>query len=512
MRTYACLTITLLVAVTLAICLMPVTYAQDTAKSSNDDLLRRFDDLDDLHQYFDKHIKGLSSSEEMIGFKAGYKEHLPKLPQELHQKLTGRFFDIISQNENLDRLRATLKGIKKTRDEGFDLRLLDKPYIEFFVIENEYLKDVEDITKHLMHPERYTSQPAFSVNFYGGDYPNIHPTGLVSPTPLRNLKERFSRKHTSGFDEGESLGEQDAQIPILDIGILVDVVKAEIRRKADFENDQVTTTQELLINYYIVDARGEKLNWVKDSRTHSRPLEGDNPDNLSAGFEYIISHFIDDSKAKPEETDWDKLLTKIDRDERIAAGLVDFETGEKMAEAVSVVHIIDKGSGFYICENQVLTNRHVVEDSVKVKIENHDGSKEFIGVVSGSDVRRDLALLETEQSGTPMPFHNSESLNTGSSVEAIGYPVAGGLSRTQGIISRFPLFPRGEAPDLRVVQTDAEIDSGNSGGPLVLQDSRRVVGVNTWTRRNHSLSVDYREVLDFLRQQGVEIKDGVCQE
>lgn len=156
---------------------------------------------------------------------------------------------------------------------------------------------------------------------------------------------------------------------------------------------------------------------------------------------------------------------------------------EGAAPAVPVV-IADAdalGSAFLLDdERHLLTNEHVVGDAEQVELEYTDGSSSTARVL-GTDPSSDLAVLEAESvpAGTrPLSLGRSASLRVGTGVVAIGNPFGLERSATSGIVSATERVIR--APDRfaiqNAIQTDAAINVGNSGGPLL--DLRgRVVGV-----------------------------------
>ncbi len=137
------------------------------------------------------------------------------------------------------------------------------------------------------------------------------------------------------------------------------------------------------------------------------------------------------------------------------------------------------GSGFIIDkEGFILTNNHVVEksDEIKVKLANE---KEFEAKVIGRDPKTDLALIriETDEPLTPLSLGNSEALEVGDWVVAIGNPFGLGHTVTAGIVSaKYRQIGAGAYDNF--IQTDASINPGNSGGPL-LNTQGKVVGINS---------------------------------
>lgn len=137
------------------------------------------------------------------------------------------------------------------------------------------------------------------------------------------------------------------------------------------------------------------------------------------------------------------------------------------------------GSGVIIdADGHVLTNNHVVEDAQEVKVRLADG-RELQARVVGVDPATDLALLRVQGDDlTPATFGDSSALEVGDWVLAIGNPF--GLPRTvsAGIVSAIGRADMGIVDYENFIQTDAAVNPGSSGGPLVdLQG--RVVGINT---------------------------------
>ena len=136
------------------------------------------------------------------------------------------------------------------------------------------------------------------------------------------------------------------------------------------------------------------------------------------------------------------------------------------------------GSGFIIdADGLVVTNAHVVERFESVNVALADGS-EYTGSVLGVDEIVDLALVRLQSSDQfdAMRMGNSDSIQVGDDVIALGFPLRYELGRsptvTRGIISSKRI-----AGGVEELQTDAAINPGNSGGPLVDRHGS-VIGVN----------------------------------
>ena len=146
------------------------------------------------------------------------------------------------------------------------------------------------------------------------------------------------------------------------------------------------------------------------------------------------------------------------------------------------------GSGFLVHPaGYLVTNAHVVEAATTVEVRLATGRR-LAGRVVGRDGRVDLALVKVESGEAlpVLPLGDSERLRVGELVLALGHPF--GLEQTVslGIVSRkgAPLLVA--APGFDFIQTDAAVNPGNSGGPLVNM-AGQVVGVNTMAARNGSI-------------------------
>ena len=143
------------------------------------------------------------------------------------------------------------------------------------------------------------------------------------------------------------------------------------------------------------------------------------------------------------------------------------------------------GSGFvYDVSGHIITNNHVVEYSQKTTVTFLDGTS-YNAEIIGTDPYTDLAVIKVDVNPSllhPLPLGDSSTLRVGEQVAAIGNPFGLSGSMTSGIVSQLGrlLSTPGTAsfsiPD--VIQTDAAVNPGNSGGPL-LNMKGQVIGINT---------------------------------
>lgn len=189
-------------------------------------------------------------------------------------------------------------------------------------------------------------------------------------------------------------------------------------------------------------------------------------------------------------------------------GMQDEEPADQIGQAL--------GSGFLIdAEGRILTNNHVIEDAVEVRVKLSDG-RDYSADVVGGDPDTDVALIQIHADGQPFPFAElgkSADLRVGDWVLALGNPLSLNFTVTAGIVSaknRTNILHDTYALE-SFIQTDAAINPGNSGGPLV--DLRgRVIGINTaiesqtgfYSGASFAIPIDLaRKVASDLAQFGV---------
>ncbi|MDB5420126.1 MAG: trypsin [Brevundimonas sp.] len=140
---------------------------------------------------------------------------------------------------------------------------------------------------------------------------------------------------------------------------------------------------------------------------------------------------------------------------------------------------LQSGSGVIIDarEGIIVTNNHVVDGGTKYTVDMTDG-RLFDAVLIGTDKATDVAVLKITASGlSQVEMVDSDTLRTGDLAFAVGYPLGLDQTLTMGVISGLGRSGLGDAVE-DYIQTDAAVNSGNSGGPLL--DSRgRLIGINT---------------------------------
>ena len=174
------------------------------------------------------------------------------------------------------------------------------------------------------------------------------------------------------------------------------------------------------------------------------------------------------------------------------------------------------GTGVVVTSNgEILTNAHVVDGASEVRVRFAGDTEPVDATVLASDVGNDLALLKVDANDlVAATFAKPGSVRVGDEVVAIGYALAldGGPSVTTGIVSALQRTIFTDSGALNsLIQTDAAISSGNSGGPLANMRGE-VVGINTAVARgdttssanNIGFAISVDEVLSVLEQLRVQ--------
>jgi serine protease Do len=159
------------------------------------------------------------------------------------------------------------------------------------------------------------------------------------------------------------------------------------------------------------------------------------------------------------------------------------------------------GSGVIVgADGLIVTNHHVIEDADEIMVVLSD-RREFRAELIGADEAADLAILDIEADGLPaLPIGDSDLLEVGDLVLAIGNPFGIGQTVTSGIVSAIARSTPDGASDLSFIQTDAAINPGNSGGALVTLDGA-LVGINTaiFTRGGGSIGIGFAIPVNLVK-------------
>ena len=188
----------------------------------------------------------------------------------------------------------------------------------------------------------------------------------------------------------------------------------------------------------------------------------------------------------------------------MAASAIGFNA-ETVYESVFVIYSGNAlGSGFSIGKNCIITNAHVIEDISDVTVQTFDGD-EFIARVLDMDEDKDIAVLVVEKELSYLPVADIDETSIGSDVYAIGAPQSLSYTLTKGVLSA----KERAVGDYTYLQTDAAINQGNSGGPL-LNDKGEVLGVNSMKLMDSEgigLAIPITRVCEYLQSLDVPLDD-----
>lgn len=241
---------------------------------------------------------------------------------------------------------------------------------------------------------------------------------------------------------------------------------------------------------------------------------------VTVNLSELLDHYSANSAKFKKYASLDILRKDVIKNRNVAVSAVkEDEYGfdkrdDKRFESVVVVKSASSlGTGFYVTDDVVLTNYHVVEEQKFIELKKYDKVETF-GKVMAKDVRLDLALIKVQDRGQPVRFFRDKKVKIGDTVEAIGHPHGQEFTLTRGVIStvrEHTTIMGVQGKPVLFIQTDAPVNPGNSGGPLFLGDL--VVGVNDWgvskqLAEGLNFSIHYSEVFKFLDDNGVAYRKG----
>ncbi len=187
----------------------------------------------------------------------------------------------------------------------------------------------------------------------------------------------------------------------------------------------------------------------------------------------------------------------------LSVSAIGFKAEEKYNSVFVVTSGNSLGSGFAIGENCIVTNAHVIGNSNKIILTTYSGETHSAFLV-GMDEDKDIAVLGVKDvKFTQLKFDDYTTMNTGDDVYAIGAPKSMAYTLTKGVISA----KERKIGNHTFIQTDAAINEGNSGGPL-LNDAGNVIGINTLKMSDSEgigLAIPSTTVIDYLKSLNIEI-------
>lgn len=184
---------------------------------------------------------------------------------------------------------------------------------------------------------------------------------------------------------------------------------------------------------------------------------------------------------------------------------IEFSAEEKYESVFIICSGNALGSGFALGSNCIVTNAHVIQNPRSVRVWSYDGTERDAQVV-GMDEDQDIAVLVVSNAQFPvLSVADPGDMRTGDDVYAIGAPKSMAYTLTKGVISA----KERQIGRYSYIQTDAPINEGNSGGPL-LNAAGQVIGMNTLKMNDSEgigLAIPITRVCDYLTGLGIGLDE-----
>jgi len=174
-----------------------------------------------------------------------------------------------------------------------------------------------------------------------------------------------------------------------------------------------------------------------------------------------------------QKTDIDEQLEILKNKENDFSEIIE----RSIKKVVNIKSTHSAGAGFFIdSRGYIVANYHILNEDTNVEVQTYDGQI-YDAEIIGQDIETDLLLLKIPGVYDKLELANSENIELGEKVIAIGNPLGLSFTVTEGIVSG---LEREGMNGLNVyVQTDVTLNPGNSGGPLINEDGK-VIGINNF--------------------------------
>jgi Do/DeqQ family serine protease len=266
-----------------------------------------------------------------------------------------------------------------------------------------------------------------------------------------------------------------------------------------------TVTVLLAIWFVLITLKPEWLQRPSEWTTGPVPIL--QAPSVAAGSASVGSLSTAAKKASPSVVSINTASRKSDHSERMRDPWFRYFFGDQDEDSPNM----GLGSGVIVSpEGYILTNNHVVDAADEITVVLNDGRRTQARLV-GTDPDTDLAVLKIKLDNLPvMVMSNSEQLQVGDIVLAIGNPFGVGQTVTSGIVSALGRSQLGINTFENFIQTDAAINPGNSGGALV-DVQGNLLGINTaiYSRSGGSMGIGFAIPVSTARQvlEGI-VKNG----
>jgi len=398
----------------------------------------------------------------------GYKQALNPEWDVLQVELQQANMEIMTSNNRLD---TSSGNIYKVLGNSIANLLTESK-------QNKAKQKIEDLKTKFRETPRYVDEPVYGEYAFQRAEMEVIKTGtvqyyVIDQRTKRYLSDFFDVHSQEFFTVAYGLSDTDPNLETLkNTNVTEEAVDA-------FESEPVTVKlSELLDHYSGNKAKTKRYSSIAQIRR-----------------DVVKNRNVMLASAKKKEFGFDK------------------QKDRRFESVVVVKTATGLGTGFYVTDDIVLTNYHVVEEQKFVELEKWGGLETF-GKVIAKDVRLDLALVKVQDRGAPVVFYGKKQLNLAETVEAIGHPLGNKFTLTRGVIStlrKHESIMRVKGKPVMFIQTDTPVNAGNSGGPLFL--GNYVIGVNDWGVNKNiaeglNFSIHYSEVFNFLDDNKIAFKKG----
>ena len=188
-----------------------------------------------------------------------------------------------------------------------------------------------------------------------------------------------------------------------------------------------------------------------------------------------------------------------------SAFAIGFDAEEKYNAVFVVTSGNSLGSGFAIGENCIVTNAHVLGSPEHIVLTTYSG-EQYNAVLVGMDETLDVAVVSVlDAKFDYLKIQDYKAMDTGDDVYAVGAPKSMAYTLTKGVISSKEREISGQT----YIQTDAAVNEGNSGGPL-MNDKGDVIGINTLKMSDSEgigLAIPMNVVCNFVKSLGIKVDE-----
>lgn len=269
----------------------------------------------------------------------------------------------------------------------------------------------------------------------------------------------------------------------------------------------------VLTNFLILFYLNYKIGHLNNNLTKNEEKNQERFNLIESKLDFLEENFNDSVislENKIGGVEDELLRSKLDLQQEIS--LIKAKTStdfskiiENSLEAIVTIKTnVGSGTGFIITnEGYVVTNAHVLEYAKYADAITSDSERKTMSLI-GYDNKLDLALLKISGEYNPLEFEDSDNVKVGEKVIAIGNPEGLSFSVTEGIVSG--INRKSSYNDADYIQTDAALNPGNSGGPLINTEGK-VIGINSmkYNGDNIGFALESNLVVNKINQISMQV-------